>query len=128
MTLHQAETFTVLAADDDPDILELVAFTLGRAGHEVTTAGDGEQALQLALAGDFDVVVLDVRMPKMNGYEVVRHLREHEATRGLSAMLLSASVQDDQVAQGFDAGADDYLRKPFSPREFLSRVEALVHG
>lgn len=117
---------TVLVADDDQDILELVAFRLERAGYEVMTAADGEQALSLAREREPALAVLDVMMPKLSGYDVVRAMREEEGTRGIPVILLTARVQDADVNRGFDAGADDYVRKPFSPQELRARVEALL--
>ncbi len=116
----------IVAADDDEDILALVAFRLQRAGHEVHTAHDGEQALQLILDRSPDLVILDVRMPKMTGIEVVQALRREEATRAVPVILLTASVQEESVKSGFDAGADEYIKKPFSPHELVGRVEAML--
>ena len=116
----------VLAADDDPDILELVAFRLERSGYTVLQARDGEEALQLALERRPDLAVLDVMMPKIDGFELTRRLRAEEATSRMPIILLTARAQDADVQQGFDAGADDYIRKPFSPQELSSRVQAIL--
>jgi len=118
-------TLSVLAADDDQDILALVEFVLKREGHRVTAAGDGETALRHALAQDFDVVVLDVRMPNLTGYEVTERLRASGRPR-VPILLVSASVQDAEVTRGFEAGADDYIRKPFTPKELVARVNTLA--
>jgi len=120
------EVRTVLVADDDDDILELVAFRLERAGYEVITARDGSQALAKAQEHRPDLAVLDVMMPGLNGYEVTRQLRAEEATRAIPVILLTARVQEADVSRGFEAGADDYLRKPFSPQELRSRVQAIL--
>jgi DNA-binding response OmpR family regulator len=116
----------VLAADDDEDILELVAFRLERSGYTVLRATDGEEALRLALEAKPDLAVLDVMMPKLDGYEVTRRLRADDATRRMPIILLTARSQDADVQAGFDAGADDYLRKPFSPQELRARVQAIL--
>jgi DNA-binding response OmpR family regulator len=116
----------VLAADDDPDILELVAFRLERSGYTVLQARDGEEALQMALESTPDLAVLDVMMPKLDGFELTRRLRAEEATSRMPIILLTARAQDADVQQGFDAGADDYIRKPFSPQELRSRVQAIL--
>lgn len=116
----------VLAADDDPDILELVAFRLERSGYTVLQARDGEEALQMALESKPDLAVLDVMMPKLDGFELTRRLRAEEATSRMPIILLTARAQDADVQQGFDAGADDYIRKPFSPQELRSRVQAIL--
>jgi DNA-binding response OmpR family regulator len=120
------EAPTILVADDDDDILQLVAFRLERAGYTVITVRDGQQALAAAREHVPDLAVLDVMMPGLNGYEVTRQLREDEATRGISVILLTARVQEADVSRGFEAGADDYLRKPFSPQELRSRVRAIL--
>jgi DNA-binding response OmpR family regulator len=116
----------VLAADDDEDILELVAFRLERSGYTVLRAHDGEQALALALERRPDLAVLDVMMPKLDGFELTRRLRDEDATRRMPIILLTARVQDSDVQRGFEAGADDYLRKPFSPQELRARVQAIL--
>ena len=116
----------VLAADDDEDILELVAFRLERSGYTVLRAHDGEEALRLAQEEHPDLVVLDVMMPKLDGFEVTRRLRADAATSSTPIILLTARAQDADVQMGFDAGADDYLRKPFSPQELRARVQAIL--
>jgi DNA-binding response OmpR family regulator len=116
----------ILAADDDEDILQLVAFRLGRSGYRVLQAHDGEQALALAMEHEPDLAVLDVMMPKMDGFEVARRLRAAEATKSIPIIMLTARAQDSDVQGGFDAGANDYLRKPFSPKELRMRVQALL--
>ena len=116
----------ILAADDDPDIRELVAFRLERSGYTVLQAADGEEALALALEHTPDLAVLDVMMPKMDGFEVVRRLRAEEATKRMPIIMLTARAQDSDVEEGFESGADDYLRKPFSPQELRARVQAIL--
>jgi DNA-binding response OmpR family regulator len=116
----------VLVADDDPDILDLVTFRLDRAGYEVVQARDGQEALDTALARAPDLCVLDVMMPRLDGYEVTRRLREAESTRSVPVILLTARAQESDVERGFDVGATDYMRKPFSPQELRARVEALL--
>lgn len=121
-----ADAPLVLVADDDPDILALVAFRLERAGYRVVTAADGEQALARARADRPALCVLDVMMPILTGYEVTRALREDEATRSIPVVLLTARVQEADVTRGFEAGADDYIKKPFSPHELHARVQAIL--
>ncbi len=116
----------VLAADDDPLILELVQFRLERSGYRVITATNGDDALRLAREHRPDLAVLDVMMLGLNGYEVTRSLRADEETRDIPVILLTARVQEADVSQGFDAGADDYLTKPFSPQELRARVQAIL--
>jgi DNA-binding response OmpR family regulator len=116
----------VLVADDDPDILSLVTLRLERSGYEVLGAGDGEQALATALEREPDLALLDVMMPKLDGYEVTERLREHEATRHIPVILLTARVQEADIARGVEAGADDYVKKPFSTQELRDRVQAAL--
>jgi DNA-binding response OmpR family regulator len=116
----------VLVADDDPDILSLVGFRLERAGYNVLPARDGEEALALALERHPDLAVLDVMMPKLDGYEVTRRLRDNAATSRMPVILLTARVQESDITRGFEAGADDYIKKPFSPQELRARVQAIL--
>ena len=116
----------VLVADDDEDILALVAFRLGRAGYDVVTAADGEEALRLARERSPDLAVLDVMMPKLTGYDVTRELRSDETTSRIPVILLTARVQEADVARGFEIAADDYIKKPFSPQELRARAQAIL--
>jgi DNA-binding response OmpR family regulator len=116
----------ILIADDDPDILSLVTLRLERSGYEVIGAGDGEQALAAAIARPPDLALLDVMMPKLDGYEVTARLRGNDATRHLPVILLTARVQEDDIARGVEAGADDYVAKPFSTHELRERVQAAL--
>jgi len=118
----------VLAADDDDDILELIVFRLERSGYTVIQAHDGAEALELARSRQPDLAVLDVMMPKMDGFEVTRLLREDKGTSKMPIILLTARAQEADVQRGFDAGADDYIRKPFSAQELRSRVQAMLGG
>ena len=126
MSTADGDRPVVLVADDDDDIRDLVAFRLDRAGYEVLRAGDGEQALQLAIEHKPDLAVLDVMMPKLTGYDVTRELRANAETSRIPVILLTARVQEADVARGFEAGADDYVKKPFSPQELKARVQAVL--
>lgn len=121
-----SDTPLVLVADDDPDVLDLVRYRLERSGYAVATAVDGAEAVRLADELSPALAVLDVMMPCLNGYEVTRRLRENPATAGIPVILLTAKAQEADVQEGFDAGADDYIRKPFSPRELSARVQAVL--
>jgi len=114
---------TILVAEDDADIRELLRLYLESEGFAVLCAENGEEALRLARAEAPDLAVLDVMMPKMNGYEVTRALRE----RGdLPILILSAKSRDNDKILGLNLGADDYMTKPFNPLEAVARVRALL--
>ena len=116
----------MLVADDDPDILSLVALRLERAGYDVVVARDGEQAVATAFERGPDIAVLDVTMPKLDGYEVTERLRGNLATRSMPVILLTARVQESDIARGVEVGADDYVKKPFSTHELRDRVHAAL--
>jgi two-component system, OmpR family, alkaline phosphatase synthesis response regulator PhoP len=116
----------VLIADDDPDILELVSLTLERDGYEVVRARNGEEALRLAAEREPHLAVLDLMMPGIDGCEVTRRLRAAENGRSLPILILTAFAEDRQAARALDAGADAYMKKPFSPRELLAKAGSLV--
>ncbi len=113
----------VLAADDDADLLALIGFTLRQAGFEVCTAQDGSTALKAFSIEAPDFVLLDVNMPSLNGLDVCREIRSRSS---VPIMMLTVRDQEDDLVAALDAGADDYVLKPFSPRSLLARVRALV--
>jgi DNA-binding response OmpR family regulator len=117
---------TILVADDDPDIQSLVVLRLERSGYRVIRASDGAEALELALAEHPDLAVLDIMMPKLDGCEVTRSLRSNPETANMPVILLTARVQDGDVSRGLEAGANDYVKKPFSPQELGARVASLL--
>jgi two-component system, OmpR family, phosphate regulon response regulator PhoB len=116
----------ILCADDDVDILSLVSLRLERAGYEVVRAEDGERAVAAARERRPALAVLDVMMPKLTGYEVLAAVRADPSLRGMKVILLSARVQEADVHEGLDAGADAYLAKPFKAPELLERVNELL--
>ena len=116
----------VLVADDDDDILLLVTTRLRRDGFEVVAARDGDEALALARAQRPQVAVLDIGMPGLDGLEVLAQIRADEKLRDTSVLLLTAKAQESDVRRGYTAGADAYVRKPFSPAELSARVRDLV--
>ena len=117
---------TVLIADDDPDILALVTFKVKQAGYTLITATDGAAALAAARETTPDLVILDVSMPRMSGLDVCRELRADPATKKVPVLLLTARAQEADIEAGFDVGADDYVVKPFSPRELVARITAIL--
>ena len=126
MGLHEASSPLVLVAEDDEDIRSLVAFRLERAGYRVVAAADGRRAYEVAVAQLPDLAVLDVMMPRLDGYELMRRLRADERTSRLPIILLTARAQESDVQRGLEAGADDYIRKPFSLQELMARVQAIL--
>ena len=113
-------------ADDEEDVRELVIYRLSRSGYQVVGAGDGLEALERAAECIPDLMVLDVMMPKLDGYELTRRLRAEDALRSIPVILLTARSQESDVDRGFDVGADDYLTKPFNPDELVARVRAAL--
>jgi DNA-binding response OmpR family regulator len=117
---------TILVADDDADIRDLVSFKLQQAGYRVVAVGDGVQALDAVRAERPDLAVLDLMMPGLSGLDVCAEIRRDTTSAHLPVIMLTARVQEQDVATGFATGADDYVTKPFSPRELLSRVQAVL--
>jgi two-component system phosphate regulon response regulator PhoB len=116
----------ILIVDDDPDIRELVAFKLRQVGYGVRVEKDGESGLFAAVEEQPDLVLLDVMMPKISGIEMSRRLREDERTANIPIILITAKAREADVQRGFAAGANDYIVKPFSPRDLVSRVESML--
>ncbi len=116
----------VLVADDEKDIRRLIVFTLERAGFEIVEASDGRQALAEAGRHQLDLIVLDVMMPHLDGYEVCRHLRADPKTASIPVLFLSAKGQTYEIGEGLSAGATDYIVKPFVPRDLAAKVKQLV--
>ncbi|MEA2900287.1 MAG: two-component system, OmpR family, alkaline phosphatase synthesis response regulator PhoP [Actinomycetota bacterium] len=124
---------TVLVVDDDADIRTLITWKLSLAGYETIGAGDGEEAVLAANGGSPtspgvrpDLVLLDWTMPKMSGIEVCEALRAEPSTAHIPIILLTAKAQEAELTRGLAAGADDYIVKPFSPKDLLSRVSTLL--
>jgi len=116
----------ILIAEDEPDIRELVAFTLRFAGHEVTPTSNGEEALQQASIVFPDIILMDVRMPKMTGYDACRAMKADPALKDIPVVFLSAKGQDSEIQIGLEAGAEEYLLKPFAPDQLTERVKAIL--
>jgi len=116
----------ILVAEDERDIRELIGFTLRHHGHEVLTASNGEDALAMALRDLPDLVLLDIRMPRLTGYDVCRRLRAELTTQHIPIAFLSAKGQEAEIQAGMDAGATDYILKPFAPDQLANRVALLL--
>lgn len=117
---------TILVIDDEPDLIELVRYNLIKEGFEVQGALDGESGLRAACAQVPDVVVVDLMLPEMDGLEVCRRLRADERTAAVPLIILTAKAAEADRVVGLEVGADDYVTKPFSPRELAARVRALL--
>jgi two-component system alkaline phosphatase synthesis response regulator PhoP len=115
----------VLVVDDEEPILELLKYNLEKAGYEVKTAGDGSKAIEIAKKFLPDLVLLDIMMPKMDGVETCRHLREIPEMQKSFVVFLTARSEEYSEVAGFDVGADDYITKPIKPRALTSRIAAL---
>jgi CheY-like chemotaxis protein len=116
----------ILIAEDEPDIRELVAFTLRYAGHEVTATANGEEALQQASQLIPDIIIMDVRMPRMTGYDACRAMKADTTLKDIPVMFLSAKGQDSEIQAGLDVGAEEYLLKPFAPTQLAERVKVIL--
>ena len=126
LRIMEGHMHTVLVVDDETDILELVAFNLERQQSKVLTAGDGISAVKIAREKIPDLIVLDVMLPGLDGFGVYRELRADPRTGGIPVLMLTAKGEINDRIAGLELGADDYVTKPFSPRELLLRVKALL--
>ena len=116
----------ILVVDDEIYIVHILDFSLGMEGYEVVTALDGEQALEKLKVEKPDLIVLDIMMPKLDGYEVCKAIKSDPETRQIPVILLSAKGRNVDQKMGFDVGADDYITKPFSPRKLVERINQLL--
>ncbi|HLE90231.1 MAG TPA: response regulator [Anaerolineales bacterium] len=116
----------ILIAEDERDIRDLVAFTLRFAGHEVFTASNGEEAVELAPKVNPDLILMDVRMPRMTGYEACKIMKADPDLKDIPVVFLSAKGQESEIQQGLASGAEEYLLKPFAPDQLTSRVKVIL--
>ena len=116
----------VLLVEDEPDVAELIRFNLHKEGYEVHVLNTGGEAIRHVRDGKPDVVLLDIMVPQLNGWEVCRRLKQDPQTRGISVIMVTGRVEEGDKVLGFEMGADDYVTKPFSPRELLARVRAVL--
>jgi CheY-like chemotaxis protein len=116
----------ILVAEDERDIRELITFTLTFAGHTITQAANGAEALEKAPQAKPDLIMMDVRMPKMTGYEACRQMKTIDELKNIPIVFLSAKGQEDEVQTGIEAGAVAYILKPFAPDELTKRVAEIL--
>ena len=117
----------ILIAEDDKDIRDLIVLTLQFNGFEVTSVEDGAAAVEKAKSDTFDIILMDVRMPRMTGYEACRRLKEIDHTANIPVIFLSAKGQDAEIQTGIDAGASDYILKPFSPDDLVEKINRILN-
>ena len=118
----------ILIAEDERDIRDLITFTLRYHNHDVIAASNGEEGLELARREIPDLIIMDVRMPKMTGYEACKHVKADPALKHIPVVFLSAKGQEAEVQTGLEAGATDYILKPFAPDQLAKRVAELLAG
>ena len=118
----------ILVAEDEKDIRELITFTLRFAGHEVATTADGKEVVEAAREILPDLILMDVRMPRLNGYEACALLKQDQATRHIPVVFLSAKGQEVEIQTGFEVGADEYIVKPFAPDQLAERIRTILAG
>jgi len=116
----------IVLAEDEPQIARLVEFKLKKEGYQVVWKENGKEALEAIKADRPDLILLDVMMPVMDGYEVLRQIKEDENLRNIPVIMLTARAQERDVVKGIDSGVEDYITKPFHPAELLARVKRIL--
>jgi two-component system phosphate regulon response regulator PhoB len=116
----------ILIIEDDRDIVEMIEYNLKEEGYQVTSAFDGEKGIELAKREKPDLVILDIMLPAIDGFEVCRSLKQYQPTAHIPVIILSAKSRETDKVVGLELGADDYVTKPFSPRELLARIKAVL--
>jgi phosphate regulon transcriptional regulator PhoB len=119
-------TKNILIVDDEPDIVELISYNLKKEGFHLSTALDGEEALQKVRTGHLDLIILDLMLPGIHGMELCRILRNNPRTAHVPIIMLTARGEESDKVRGLETGADDYMTKPFSPKELIARVKAVL--
>ena len=116
----------ILVAEDEKDIRDLIAFTLKYAGHQIIAVENGEEAVQATSRETPDLILMDIRMPRMTGYEACRQIKADPLVSAIPVVFLSAKGQEAEIQAGFDLGASEYLLKPFAPDELTRRVNEIL--
>jgi phosphate regulon transcriptional regulator PhoB len=119
-------TKKILIVDDEPDIVELISYNLKKEGFHISTAQDGEEALTKVRTGHLDLIILDLMLPGIHGIELCRILRNNPKTAHVPIIMLTAKGEESDKVRGLETGADDYMTKPFSPKELIARVKAIL--
>lgn len=117
---------TILIVDDEEDIIELIKYNLKNEGYAILTAGTGEQAIKTAKNSRPDLIVLDLMLPGIDGLEVTRYLKNNDQTRDIPIVMVTAKGEESDIVTGLELGANDYISKPFSPRELQARIRAIL--
>jgi DNA-binding response OmpR family regulator len=118
----------ILIVDDEPSIVVPLEFLMRREGYDVSVAGDGESALETLAERPADLVILDIMLPRMSGFDVCRRIRADPRWQGLKILMLTAKGRDSEIQKGLGLGADAYVTKPFSTRDLVARIRALLRG
>ena len=116
----------ILIAEDDRDIRELIVISLTYAGYEILSASDGQQAVDLTIEEKPDLIMLDVSMPRLTGFEALEQIKEHTEFKDTPVVILSAKGQEAEIQNGLDLGASQYILKPFSPDELIKKIDQIV--
>jgi CheY-like chemotaxis protein len=116
----------VLVVDDEEDIRDVLTFRLQRSGYDVIQAKNGQEGILMAGEKQPAIILMDVRMPRMSGLDATRAIRQNPDTAGIPVIILTASVREDAIEEGFAAGATDYIKKPFSPPELVLRIASVL--
>ena len=117
----------ILVVDDEEDVLELVSYNLNKEGYKTATATSGEEAIKKAKASPPNLIVLDLMLPRVDGLEVCKELKNDSKTRHIPIIMLTAKGEESDIVTGLEVGADDYVTKPFSPKVLLARIRRLLH-
>ena len=123
--MNLSKPFTVLMIEDEEDLVELVSFNLIQKGYSVLKAKDGEEGYTLALQGQANLILLDLMLPKIDGLTLCKLFKENPQTSSLPIIMITAKGEEEDIIQGLEAGADDYITKPFTPRILLARIKAI---
>jgi len=118
--------FKILIVDDEKDFIDLIKLILDKNGYIVSVAYDGEEGLNKAMEELPDLVILDLNIPKLNGYEVCRKIREKYSFKDIAVLMLTVRTLEQDCVSGFSCGSDDYMTKPFEPKELLARIRNLI--